>query len=65
MKIPRVEDLPDAASRPHWAEALRLNESTLYRADRQGKLQASRVGGRTVIYTKRAILKWLGIDKQL
>jgi hypothetical protein len=59
MKILNASKLPAAASRSEWARLLHVDPSTLRRADIEGALQVSRVGGRLRIYTKAAILKWL------
>ena len=62
MHIGKISDWPDAAQRIVWAKILEINPSTLYRADKDRRLKGSRPGGRTVIYTKAAIAKWLGIE---
>jgi hypothetical protein len=62
MHIGKISDWPDAAQRIVWAKILEINPSTLYRADKNGLLRGSSPGGRTIVYTKKAILKWLGIE---
>jgi hypothetical protein len=62
MHIGKISDWPDAAQRIVWAKILEINPSTLYRADKDNRLCGSRPGGRTVVYTKKAILQWLGIE---
>jgi hypothetical protein len=61
--ITRIKDLPDVAQRKRWAELINRDVATLYRAQRRGALEASKPDGRTVLITKRAILKWLGITE--
>jgi hypothetical protein len=63
MRIPRIDSLPDVAQRAEWARLLRVDASTLYRADMAGQLRGSKPGGRIVLYSKKAILRWLGIEK--
>jgi hypothetical protein len=62
MRIPSITTLPDVAQRAEWARLLEMDASTLYRAEMAGQLKGSKPGGRSVIYTKRAILRWLEIE---
>ena len=61
MHIQKIELLPDIDSRRGWAKILKKHEVTLYRAEQAGLLKSSKVGHRTVLYTKAAILEWLGV----
>jgi hypothetical protein len=63
VKIPRLETLPDAARRSTWARLLEMDQATFYRAERAGKLQSAKPGARTVLYTRKAILAWLGLEE--
>lgn len=64
MHIEKISSLPDVAQRKRWAELIGRDPATLYRAQRRGDLKASKPDGRTVLITKAAILKWLGIVEQ-
>jgi hypothetical protein len=62
MLISDISKLPDATHRSRWAELLDLDETTLYRAERNGELK--RVSNKhQAVYTKKAILRWLGLEK--
>lgn len=63
MHISDLKNLPDVAQRKTWAQLIHRDVATLYRAQRRGVLEASKPDGRTVLITKRAILKWLGISE--
>lgn len=62
MKVPRLETLPDAARRSTWSRLLEMDCATLYRAERAGKLQSTKPGARTVLITRKSILRWLGLE---
>jgi hypothetical protein len=62
MRIPRAEDLPDAAQRSSWAEILECDQATLYRAEKAGLIGATKGKSGGVWYTKEAILDWLGLE---
>ena len=62
MRITRFDLLPDAAQRADWARILDCDQSTIYRADLNGRLKSSKPGGRITIYAKREILRWLGLE---
>lgn len=63
MYIPPLDSLPGGASRAKWAKVLQVHETTLYRAERNGRLKAQRTAAGTVIYTKEAILEYLGFAR--
>ena len=65
MRIPSIDDLPSAANRPTWAKELHCHQSTLYRAEIKGLLKRANPGAPNAIYTRKAILKWLGLDQDL
>lgn len=66
MRIPAINSLPEAANGAQWARELDCNTSTIYRADVVlGKLKRSNPGGAQAIYTKRAILAWLGLSDEM
>jgi hypothetical protein len=54
--------LPDLAQRAEWARLLTCDATTLYRAERSGDLKGLKPTGRAVVYTKKAILAWLGLE---
>ena len=62
IRIPRLEDMPVAAQRADWAKILNCDESTLWRSQKTGLLVGTK--GRTgqVLYTRDAILAWLGLE---
>jgi hypothetical protein len=62
MRIPHIYDLPDLAQRAEWARLLECDMTTLYRAEKSGDLKGSKPTGRAVVYTKKAILAWLGLE---
>ncbi len=64
MRIPKIDNLPDVAQRAEWARLLECDASTLYRAEMAQQLKGSKPGGRIVIYSKRDILRWLGIVRK-
>ena len=64
MRIPRLDSLPDIAQRSEWAKLLEVDHSTLYRAEMRGDLEGFRPTGRSVVYTKDAILSWIGIKRE-
>jgi predicted site-specific integrase-resolvase len=53
------DQIPDISSRRVLAEILAVHPSTLMRAEKAGKLQATRVSARNIIYQKNNVLKWL------
>jgi predicted DNA-binding transcriptional regulator AlpA len=63
MRIPQIDKLPDLAQRSEWARLLEINPTTLYRAEKRGDLTGSRPTGRSVVYTKAEILRWLGVGR--
>jgi hypothetical protein len=65
MRIPSLEDLPSAANRATWAKELHCHQSTLYRAEIKGQLKRANPGASNAIYTRKAVLKWLGLDQEL
>jgi hypothetical protein len=62
MRIPKIENLPDLAQRAEWARLLKCDNTTLYRAEKSGDLKGSKPTGRAVVYLKKDILRWLGIE---
>ena len=65
MRIPSIEDLPAATTRAEWARELQCNQSTLFRAESQKKLERVNPGSAHAIYTRASILEWLGLDQEL
>jgi hypothetical protein len=66
MRIPAIDSLPEAANGAQWARELDCNTSTIYRADVVlGKLKRSNPGGTQAIYTRRAVLEWLGLSNEV
>ena len=63
MKIPNLENLPALTTRAGWAKAIDCNQSTLYRAEMQKKLKRANPGSWHAIYTRDAVLAWLGLSK--
>jgi predicted site-specific integrase-resolvase len=64
MKIPEINSLPGATSRAKWARILEINQSTLWRAEQRGLLEGLRTKSGGVIYTKEAILEWVGMAQK-
>jgi hypothetical protein len=64
MRIPSIDKLPDVAQRSEWARLLEVDNSTLYRAEQAGDLKGFKPSGRSVIYRKTDILKWIGIEAE-
>jgi hypothetical protein len=62
MRIPKIDSLPDLAQRAEWARLLECDMTTLYRAEKSGDLKGFKPTGRAVVYTKKAILSWLGLE---
>ena len=62
MKIPNFSDLPEVAQGCEWARALTTYPSTITRAYQTGKLHGSKVGRRTVLFSRHDILVWLGLE---
>jgi hypothetical protein len=62
MRIPKIDALPDLAQRAEWARRLECDYTTLYRAEKSGALKGSKPTGRAVLYTKKAIMTWLGLE---
>jgi hypothetical protein len=51
--------IPDVASRPVLADVLGIHPITLLRAEKAGKLQATRISARQVVYQKVDVIKYL------
>jgi hypothetical protein len=62
MRIPKADDLPDAAQRSEWSGVLQCDQATLYRAEKAGLIQATKSKSGAIWYTKEAILEWLGLE---
>ena len=65
MRIPSIEDLPAATTRAGWARELQINQSTLFRAEKQKKLARVNPRSARAIYTRASILAWIGLDQEL
>jgi hypothetical protein len=61
MRISKISSLPDAAQRAEWARLLRVDQTTLYRAEMRGDLKGCRGRNGAAIYRKEQILDWLGL----
>jgi hypothetical protein len=53
------DKIPDLASRPVLADVLGIHPITLARAEKAGKLQATRISARQVVYQKVDVIKYL------
>jgi hypothetical protein len=62
MKIPSLSDLPEVARGSEWARALGTYPPTITRAFQSGKLHGSKIGRRTVLFTRSDIFAWLGLE---
>ena len=62
MKIPRLSELPEVGQGSEWARKLHSYPSTITRAFQTGKLRGSKVGRRTVLFTREDIFAWLGLE---
>jgi hypothetical protein len=62
MRIPKIDNLPDLAQRAEWARLLQCDATTLYRAEKGGDLKGFKATGKAVLYTKDAVLTWLGLE---
>jgi hypothetical protein len=57
-----LEKLPSVASQVVWAKLLDISITTMYRAEKKGRLKTGiRSNSRDKFYTKDQILAWLGI----
>ena len=67
LTVPDLDSLPEGAYQAEWARRLSCNVSTLQRARLNGDLSATKRSGRRghPFYTKRAVLKWLGMDDEI
>jgi hypothetical protein len=62
MKIPSLEDLPRVAQGSEWARKLNSYPSTITRAYQSGALKGSKIGRRTVLFSREDIFEWLGLE---
>jgi hypothetical protein len=62
VKIPDIARLPDACHAAEWARLLSCNPSTIYRAEQANQLRRSPSRGSRALYSKREILRWLGLS---
>ena len=62
MKIPNLSDLPEVAQGSEWARGLCTYPSTITRAYQSGKLHGSKIGRRTVLFSRNDIFAWLGLE---
>jgi hypothetical protein len=62
MKIPNLASLPEVAQGSEWARGLCTYPSTITRAFQSGKLRGSKIGRRTVLFSRGDILEWLGLE---
>ena len=65
LTVPDLDSLPEGAYQAEWARRLSCNVSTLQRARLNGDLIATKRSGGHPFYTKRAVLKWLGMDAEI
>lgn len=62
MRIPNLSELPDVGQACEWSRRLDSPPSTFTRAYKAGKLRGSKVGKRTLLFTKHDVLSWLGFE---
>ncbi len=62
MKIPSLAELPEVGQGSEWARRLHAPPSTITRAFQNGKLRGSKIGRRTVLFTREDIFAWLGLE---
>ena len=63
MNIKNIDELPEVASRARWASIIEVNQSTLWRAEHAGQLKGSKTKSGGIVYRRRDILEWLGINE--
>jgi hypothetical protein len=64
MKIPDLKELPNATHGAEWARLIQCDPGTIARAYAAGHLERAKAAGRRALYTKKAILRWLGLSDQ-
>jgi hypothetical protein len=62
MKIPKLSELPEVGQGVEWARGLHTYPSTISRAYHSGALHGSKVGRKTVLFTRQDIFAWLGLE---
>jgi hypothetical protein len=62
LRIQNLDDWPYCTTRAGWREILNCSDLTFRRAELKGDLIPSGVNHK--LYTKRAILQWLGIPQE-
>jgi len=62
VKIPAANQIPEAAHGAEWARVLHCDPTTISRAYKAGQLQRAKSKGRRALYSKAAVLRWLGLS---
>jgi hypothetical protein len=62
MRISDLSNLPAVGNRATWARLLSVHANTLRDAEARGHLQAIRTKSGRPLYSRSAILDWLGVE---
>ena len=57
-----LANLPEVAQGSEWARILQTYPSTITRAYQAGKLHGSKIGRRTVLFSRNNVFDWLGFE---
>ena len=62
MEIQNLLDIPEVATARKMGKRIGAAPSTLYRAYYAGELRGSKVGPRSLLFTRSDVLEWLGLQ---